>query len=213
MRWPSPTPPIWSPPIFPPGKPSAPSARRPAGGVFSAAGFPTRAVYGSPPWFQPDPNAAEGRALPLAAGLAVCDALRSIGLQQFRLRWPNDVLVGDRKLAGLLVDQFVPGLAVAGIGINVSNHPDSLDPALKNHFVRLADLLAAPPDLGRLTQMVLASLRRVVTEMHDHGFASLLPRLNPLWGRPAPGRIGFGWRPPPRNFCRRRPAGAVAAAR
>jgi BirA family biotin operon repressor/biotin-[acetyl-CoA-carboxylase] ligase len=130
------------------------------------------------------PNAAEGRALPLAAGLAVCDALRSIGLQQFRLRWPNDVLVGDRKLAGLLVDQFVPGLAVAGIGINVSNHPDSLDPALKNHFVRLADLLAAPPELGRLTQTVLASVRRVVTEMQDHGFASLLPRLNPLWGRP-----------------------------
>ena len=52
----------------------------------------------------------------------------SIGLKQFRLRWPNDVLVDDRKLAGLLLDQFVPGLAVAGIGINVFNDPSSTIP-------------------------------------------------------------------------------------
>ena len=47
------------------------------------------------------PNAAEWRALPLAVGLAVCNALKSIGLSRYRVRWPNDVLVDDRKLAGL----------------------------------------------------------------------------------------------------------------
>jgi BirA family biotin operon repressor/biotin-[acetyl-CoA-carboxylase] ligase len=130
------------------------------------------------------PNAAETRALPLAVGLAVCDALQSIGLQQFRLRWPNDVLVEDRKLAGLLLDQFVPGLAVAGIGINVFNHPEIHDPALKNQSARLADLLAAPPDLRRLTQIVVGHLRRIVEQMQARGFTSLLPRINQLWGGP-----------------------------
>jgi BirA family biotin operon repressor/biotin-[acetyl-CoA-carboxylase] ligase len=130
------------------------------------------------------PKPAEARALPLAVGLAVCDALRSIGLTQFRLRWPNDVMVHDRKLAGLLLEQFVPGRAVAGIGINVSNQPAAHDPALKNQVARLADLLPAPPDLGDLAQVVLGSLRMVVLQLHAHGFASLLPRLNQLWGRP-----------------------------
>jgi BirA family biotin operon repressor/biotin-[acetyl-CoA-carboxylase] ligase len=105
-------------------------------------------------------------------------------LQQFRLRWPNDVLVHDRKLAGLLVDQFVPGRAVAGIGLNVFNHPETFDPALKNQTARLADLMTAPPDLPHLTQVVLASLRRVVDQIQDQGFAPLLPRINQLWGGP-----------------------------
>jgi BirA family biotin operon repressor/biotin-[acetyl-CoA-carboxylase] ligase len=130
------------------------------------------------------PKPAEARALPLAVGLAVCDALRSIGLTQFRLRWPNDVMVHDRKLAGLLIDQFVPGRAVAGIGINVSNQPTAHDPSLKHQTARLADLLPAPPDLGDLAQVVLGSLRMVVLQLHAHGFVSLLPRLNQLWGHP-----------------------------
>ena len=52
------------------------------------------------------------------------------------------VLVGDRKLAGLLIDQFQPGLAVVGIGINVQNHPQSRDASLKGRVTRLADLVS-----------------------------------------------------------------------
>jgi BirA family biotin operon repressor/biotin-[acetyl-CoA-carboxylase] ligase len=130
------------------------------------------------------PDAAAWRALPLAVCLAVCDALQSIGLRGWRVRWPNDVLVSDRKLAGLLVEQFAPGLAAAGIGINVFNHPERHDPGLKNQVARLADLIAAPPDLRELTRIVLGDLRRVVEEMRREGFGSLLPRINQMWGRP-----------------------------
>ena len=105
-------------------------------------------------------------------------------MRRFRVRWPNDVLVDDRKLAGLLVDQFAPGLAVAGIGINVFNHPETHDPGLKNQVTRLADLIATPPDLRQLTRVILGNLRRVVDQMRTHGFASLLPRINQMWGRP-----------------------------
>lgn len=127
------------------------------------------------------PNAA---ALPLAVGLAVCDALRSIGLKEFRVRWPNDVLVDDRKLAGLLIDQFVPERAVAGIGINVFNHPETHDPGLKNQTTRLADLVTTPLGLDDLTKVMLSNLRQVVGQMQKNEFASLLPRINQLWGSP-----------------------------
>jgi BirA family biotin operon repressor/biotin-[acetyl-CoA-carboxylase] ligase len=130
------------------------------------------------------PTGPNATALPLAVGVAVCDALRSIGLKQFRVRWPNDVLVENRKLAGLLIDQFVPGLAVAGIGINVFNHPETHDPSLKNQTARLADLITPPPGLDDLTKVILSNLRQVANQMQRNGFTSLLPRINQLWGSP-----------------------------
>ncbi len=60
------------------------------------------------------------RLLTLALGLATAEAItRATGLA-CDLRWPNDVMIRERKVAGILV-QLVEGKAVAGIGINV-NH-------------------------------------------------------------------------------------------
>jgi biotin-(acetyl-CoA carboxylase) ligase len=69
-------------------------------------------------------NDAARKVLPLAAGLAVCDGLHELGFRSTPAL-ANDVLVNDRKLAGLLIDQFVPGLAVVGIGLNVTNQPEA----------------------------------------------------------------------------------------
>ncbi len=60
----------------------------------------------------------------LLTGLAVTDALRDVAGVGADLKWPNDVLVGDRKLAGILVERIeTPGRAgaVVGVGINVSS--------------------------------------------------------------------------------------------
>jgi BirA family biotin operon repressor/biotin-[acetyl-CoA-carboxylase] ligase len=100
------------------------------------------------------------------------------------MRWPNDVLVGDRKIAGLLLDQFTAALVVAGIGINVFNQPETEDPMLRGQTARLADLLCSPPSLSELTAHVLRHLSRVLLQMESRGFQSLLPRVNALWGAP-----------------------------
>jgi BirA family transcriptional regulator, biotin operon repressor / biotin---[acetyl-CoA-carboxylase] ligase len=61
--------------------------------------------------------------LPLAAGLAAADAIRSASGLTADLRWPNDLLIGDRKTGGILVESKTEGarvaFAVVGIGINV----------------------------------------------------------------------------------------------
>jgi BirA family biotin operon repressor/biotin-[acetyl-CoA-carboxylase] ligase len=58
--------------------------------------------------------------LTLALGLAAADAIvQSTGIA-CDLRWPNDLMLGPRKVAGILV-QLVDGRAIAGIGVNV-NH-------------------------------------------------------------------------------------------
>jgi BirA family transcriptional regulator, biotin operon repressor / biotin---[acetyl-CoA-carboxylase] ligase len=70
--------------------------------------------------------------LPLLAGLAVVDALAETCGLAARLKWPNDVLVDGRKVAGLLAEA-VPGAGgppavVLGVGLNVTTAQDDLPP-------------------------------------------------------------------------------------
>lgn len=59
--------------------------------------------------------------LPLATGVAVADALQAVAGVEPGLKWPNDVLAGDGKLAGILAEVAAPASAiVVGLGLNVS---------------------------------------------------------------------------------------------
>lgn len=61
--------------------------------------------------------------LSLAAGVAVAEALADLGYATHNLKWPNDLVVEDRKLAGILVEvsgeATGPAVAVIGVGLNV----------------------------------------------------------------------------------------------
>ncbi len=81
---------------------------------------------------------AYGR-LPLAVPLAVCRACAHEGVDA-RIKWPNDIWVGERKLCGMLIDgETGPGglTAYAGIGINVNADPTA-DPALRDSATSLS---------------------------------------------------------------------------
>ena len=64
--------------------------------------------------------------LPLAAGLAAADAVRAASGLVVDLRWPNDLLIGERKTGGILVESQA-GFAVVGIGINVHQQSFAAD--------------------------------------------------------------------------------------
>jgi BirA family biotin operon repressor/biotin-[acetyl-CoA-carboxylase] ligase len=61
--------------------------------------------------------------LSLVAGVAAADALHALGYREARLKWPNDLLIGARKLGGILVEgggeNAGPVRAVIGLGLNV----------------------------------------------------------------------------------------------
>ena len=63
--------------------------------------------------------------LPLLAGVAVATAVRSVAHVPATLKWPNDVLAGDRKLAGILAEQAGDAIVI-GIGLNVATPADAL---------------------------------------------------------------------------------------
>lgn len=61
--------------------------------------------------------------LPLLVGIAVAEGVRRVTEVDCTLKWPNDVLVGHRKLAGILVERVERDggpVAVVGVGLNVS---------------------------------------------------------------------------------------------
>lgn len=83
---------------------------------------PGHGLYATLVWFADvRPN---GAAATMAAGLAVLDAVRSLGLATARLDWPNDLVVDGAKLAGVLIEALpVDGRTalVVGIGLNVGS--------------------------------------------------------------------------------------------
>jgi BirA family transcriptional regulator, biotin operon repressor / biotin---[acetyl-CoA-carboxylase] ligase len=101
---------------------------------------------------------AAGRArhgwLPLLAGLATAEAVRAVTPVQARLKWPNDVLAGPAKLAGILAEAAwgagaAAGAVVVGIGLNVSTEPDELPPPGPGALPATSLRIAAPPDPDR----------------------------------------------------------------
>jgi birA, biotin-[acetyl-CoA-carboxylase] ligase region len=122
--------------------------------------------------------------LPLAAGWAIIDALRDLGATDLRLRWPNDIMHGRRKLAGLLVERYTAHTAVIGIGLNVFNHPAATEPALEGVTTRLADLVPGAYTLDDLARTILRSIRRTHTAIRDEGFRLIADQLNLHWSEP-----------------------------
>jgi BirA family transcriptional regulator, biotin operon repressor / biotin---[acetyl-CoA-carboxylase] ligase len=117
-------------------------------------------------------------ALTLAVGLGVREALAAQSASALGVKWPNDVLAGSRKLAGILCEGHFVGsrleAVVIGIGINVLRA--SYPPELEGQVACLEALVAsgAPLERERLLVEVLAAVEaHVATYLHD-GFEALL---------------------------------------
>jgi BirA family transcriptional regulator, biotin operon repressor / biotin---[acetyl-CoA-carboxylase] ligase len=102
-----------------------------------------------------------GEALPLAAAVAVCEALPV----EAAIKWPNDIWVDRRKVAGILVEaRPQEGWAVLGIGVNVRaapplEHVTSLDSAIGTEELLERLLWALDGWLTRPLTEVLAAWR------------------------------------------------------
>ncbi|HEX9780891.1 MAG TPA: biotin--[acetyl-CoA-carboxylase] ligase [bacterium] len=113
--------------------------------------------------------------LSLVAGLAVCEAIEGLLQEPPRIRWPNDVLLGDAKVAGLLVEMRKRS-AVVGIGINVSSLPGDLPAG----SISLREAGAAGCDPCGAVARTFAAFDARYTQWANEGFS---PLRVPLRGR------------------------------
>lgn len=75
--------------------------------------------------------------LPLAVPLAVCEACESLAPVRCGVKWPNDVWLEERKLAGVLIEARPPQWAVIGVGVNVSIASDEFPADLRRPAISL----------------------------------------------------------------------------
>jgi BirA family biotin operon repressor/biotin-[acetyl-CoA-carboxylase] ligase len=128
--------------------------------------------------------------LSLAAGVAVLRALEALGVQRAGLKWPNDILLDGRKLAGLLVDlrgeAAGPSLVVLGLGLNVRLAAREAA-AIDQPWAGLHEQLPAPVDRNRVAALLIARLAEMFRGFEEQGFAAFRAeweRRHLLAGRP-----------------------------
>lgn len=94
--------------------------------------------------------------LPLLAGVAVATAVTQVAGVETRIKWPNDLLAADAKLAGILAEAARDAVVV-GIGLNVSTEPAEL-PAASPGGLPATSLAAAGATMLDREELLLAIL-------------------------------------------------------
>lgn len=117
--------------------------------------------------------------LPLVVAVCICRALEQMGLTGHAIKWPNDVLVADKKLAGVLVELQSsgngPALAIIGVGLNVKMPGDrAADSRIDRPWTDLATQLPAAGDIDRnqLAALLLSELLIGLDRFEASGFES-----------------------------------------
>jgi BirA family biotin operon repressor/biotin-[acetyl-CoA-carboxylase] ligase len=97
-------------------------------------------------------------AITMALGVAVADAIEEFSGLKPDLRWPNDVMIGDRKLAGLLT-AFENGAVLAGIGVNVNHRefPPDIAPIATSLLLETGREHDREPLLQEIIRRVMAA--------------------------------------------------------
>ena len=119
--------------------------------------------------------ASELSGLSLVVGLGLAQVLRDLGLPRAAVKWPNDILVADAKLAGVLIelagDMLGPSAAVIGVGVNVHG-AESLRDAVEQPVTDLSEHLPAHGlDRNRLLQAMALRLNDHLDRFDSDGFA------------------------------------------
>ncbi len=115
--------------------------------------------------------------LTLTAGVAVAAALHSLGVRP-GLKWPNDILLSDKKVGGILTEGVFSGqkpeAVVLGIGLNVNTPQDGLPDSLQDLATSVRLHVGRPISRIRLLQAVLEKVEHWYGLFCDDGFDTVL---------------------------------------
>ena len=131
---------------------------------------------------RPDLETSRFGLLTTLIGVAVAEGIEAVAPVSAQIKWPNDVLIGGRKTAGILVESRSTShrieVAVAGIGINVLPLPDDAPAEVLGRATSVgSESPQGPPDRAELLAAVLSRLEQLYETLKtSHGTESLLER-------------------------------------
>jgi BirA family biotin operon repressor/biotin-[acetyl-CoA-carboxylase] ligase len=110
---------------------------------------------------RPEPSTSRPVVLTAWAAVSVCDVVEVMTGARPRIKWPNDVLVRDKKVCGILIEQGVRGdqtASVAGIGLNVTQSQDDFARAGLPDATSLRLLADHVPDTDEVARTLITRL-------------------------------------------------------
>ena len=139
-------------------------------------------VWSSPPggiWFsmllRPRMSPSEAPTLTLAGGVAVAEALANLGFDA-RLKWPNDILLGDKKVCGILTEMNAEmeriNYIIMGIGINANCTSDELPKEVRGRATTLLEVQGSSVDRKRL----LVDILTIFEGLYNKGQKEIISR-------------------------------------
>jgi BirA family transcriptional regulator, biotin operon repressor / biotin---[acetyl-CoA-carboxylase] ligase len=114
--------------------------------------------------------------LTLGSGVAIAEAVRAVTGLPAQIKWPNDVLVGGRKLAGILAESAVQGGAlqfiVIGFGVNLE--PAAYPPDLASRVTSIEAETSRPVDRALMFAEIMASMGERYADLRAGRFDAIL---------------------------------------
>ncbi len=127
---------------------------------------------------RPGLEPAEMPRLTIAAGLAVCRAIHLVCKIEPMIKWPNDILLADRKCGGILMEAELPGKQSAriilGIGLNISTPVHAFPPDLRERVTSLQDHVAMPVVRRELLSVIVAEIEKIIYRLENEDFSAIL---------------------------------------
>ena len=115
--------------------------------------------------------------VPLVTALAVTEATQQVAAVPLALKWPNDLLLLDRKVGGILCESTLTTtdgpIVIIGIGLNVNVPPLSFPEDLRPIAASLIEAAPQPIDRNRLIAQLLWELEQCLDELQSHGSTRL----------------------------------------
>ena len=122
------------------------------------------------------PPGSPVQQLALVVGLSVAAAIDAVAATRAWIKWPNDVLVDDRKVAGILLES-TGDTVVCGIGVNVNTPEDVLPPDTRTPAGSLLTATGREHNRAELLARLLVEIQHRYDEWIDLGLALFVPEL------------------------------------
>lgn len=116
----------------------------------------------------------------LAMGVAVAEALEPLVNEKVLLKWPNDIVIGQRKCGGILAESDISKvdapMVILGIGLNLQRPTEGYPADIAERAGSLADYCRAPLEAGSLLEELVLNIDRVLAELEHHGWLTIRRR-------------------------------------
>ena len=127
---------------------------------------------------------SEAPGITLMTSVAVADAILSLADISVAIKWPNDILIGGRKLAGILTEMSTRmdsvDYIVVGLGVNVNMAAEDFPVSLRGQATSLLVETGAPSSRVRLVRAFLEHFEKCYDQLSNEGFDPILRRWRTL---------------------------------